>query len=180
MVELEAAFAVVSLMALLVAALLSTTGTIHAAPTHPHSPPSPLGVPVALDEQALLSFRVLVTGDPHGVLTSWKTGNGTRTNLTSVCSWRGVGCHSRRHPGRVTSLELPPSNLKGTISPFLANLTFLRMLNLSYNSFSGNIPWELGFLHRLLYLDLRHNSLQGVIPLSLNRASKIPANLSNL
>ncbi|CAL4905016.1 unnamed protein product [Urochloa decumbens] len=113
---------------------------------------------------------------------------------TSFCSWRGVGCHSSQHPGRVTSLELWSSNLTGTISPFLSNLTFLSTLNLSHNSFSGNIPEELGFLPRLLYLDLRHNSFQGMIPGSLARASKlrilqleynslvgeIPANLSNL
>ncbi|GJN35543.1 hypothetical protein PR202_gb24330 [Eleusine coracana subsp. coracana] len=69
--------------------------------------------------------------------------------------------------------RLPTSNLTGTISPFLANLTFLHILNLSYNSFSGNVPWELGFLSRLLYLDLCHNSLQGMIPPSLAQASKL-------
>ncbi|CAN6357113.1 unnamed protein product [Urochloa humidicola] len=147
-----------------------------------------------MDEHALLSFRALVTGDPHGVLVSWTASNGSTANMTGVCSWRGVGCHSRRHPGRVTSLELWSSNLTGTISPFLSNLTFLSTLNLSYNSLSGNIPWELGFLPRLLYLDLRHNSLQGMIPGSIAHVSKlrilqleynslmgeIPANLSNL
>ncbi|CAL4905013.1 unnamed protein product [Urochloa decumbens] len=166
---------------LLVAALLSISGTV-------------LGVSVTLDQQALLSFRALIISDPHGVLSSWNASNGTSTNLTRICGWRGVGCHSRRHPGRVTSLKLPASNLKGTISSFLANLTFLHILDLSLNSFSGNIPSELGFLPRLSHLDLQNNSLQGVIPLSLARASKlqtleldynnlvgdIPANLSNL
>ncbi|XP_062202767.1 probable LRR receptor-like serine/threonine-protein kinase At3g47570 [Phragmites australis] len=174
------------LLLLLAGSLLSTT---HAVPT------SSLSLaPIAADEQALHSFRALVTGDPHGVLSSWTSGNGTSANVTGMCSWRGVGCHSRLHPGRVTSLELPSSNLTGAVSPFLANLTFLRTLNLSHNSFSGNIPWELGFLPRLWYLDLRHNSVQGMIPLSLARASKlrilqleynslmgeIPANLSSL
>ncbi|RLN28631.1 putative LRR receptor-like serine/threonine-protein kinase [Panicum miliaceum] len=176
---------------LLVGTLLSIGHTTHAAPTS-----SPPAAQIAMDEHALLSFRALLTGDPHRVLISWTAGNGsTAANTTSgVCSWRGVGCHSRRHPGYVTSLELWSSNLTGTISPFLSNLTFLRTLNLSHNSFSGSIPWELGFLPHLLYLDLRHDSFQGMIPGSLARASKlrilqleynslvgtIPANLSNL
>ncbi|PUZ67948.1 hypothetical protein GQ55_3G475200 [Panicum hallii var. hallii] len=176
---------------LLVGILLSTDHTTHVAPTS-----SPPAAHIAMDEHALLSFRALVTRDPHRVLISWTAGNGrTAANTTTgVCSWKGVGCHSRRHPDRVTSLELWSSNLTGTISPFLSNLTFLRTLNLSHNSFSGSIPWELGFLPHLLYLDLRHNSFQGMIPGSLARASKlqilqleynslvgtIPANLSNL
>ncbi|CAL4890882.1 unnamed protein product [Urochloa decumbens] len=169
--------------------LLITDHTAYAASTS-----SPPVAAMAMDEHALLSFRAVITADPHKVLVSWTAGNGSTANMTGVCSWRGVGCHSRRHPGRVTSLELWSSNLTGTISPFLSNLTFLTTLNLSHNSFSGNIPWELGFLPRLLYLDLRHNSLQGMIPCSLARASKlrilqleynslvgeIPANLSNL
>ncbi|KAJ1266456.1 hypothetical protein BS78_08G152500 [Paspalum vaginatum] len=180
---------VLVILLLLLLLLMSGGHTTHAAPAS-----SPPAAAMATDEQALLSFRALVTGDPHGVLTSWAAGNESTANVTRVCSWRGVGCHSPRHPGRVTSLELGSSNLTGTISPFLSNLTFLHMLNLSYNSFSGNIPRELGFLPRLLYLDLRHNSLQGVIPGSIARASKlmilqleynslvgeIPANLSNL
>lgn len=150
---------------LLIGTLLSTGHTTHAAPTSP-----PPVVQIAMDKHALLSFRALITSDPHRVLISWTAGNGTtaaNTTTTGACSWRGVGCHSRRHPGRVTSLELWSSNLTGTISPFLSNLTFLRTLNLSHNSFSGSIPWELGFLPHLLYLDLRHNSFQGMIPGSL-------------
>ncbi|XP_012700391.1 probable LRR receptor-like serine/threonine-protein kinase At3g47570 [Setaria italica] len=182
------------LLLLLAASLLNNDQpTAHAVST---SPPS-AAAEIAADEQALLSFRALITNDPHGVLASWIAGNGSTAggNMTTAgaCSWRGVGCHSSRHPGRVTSLELS-SNLSGTVSPFLSNLTFLSTLNLSHNSFSGNIPEELGFLPRLLYLDLQHNSLQGMIPGSLARASKlrilqleynslvgkIPANLSNL
>ncbi|KAF8655668.1 hypothetical protein HU200_060987 [Digitaria exilis] len=177
------------LLLLLVGTLLNTGHTTHAAPIS-----SPPASQITMDEHALLSFRALITGDPHRVLTSWTAGNGSNANMTGFCSWRGVGCHSRRHPGRVTSLELWSSNLTGTISPFLSNLTFLSTLNISHNSLSGNIPWELGLLPRLLYLDLRHNFLQGMIPGSLARASKlrilqleynglvgnIPANLSNL
>ncbi|KAL6847141.1 hypothetical protein ACP4OV_022994 [Aristida adscensionis] len=183
---------------LLVAALLSAGRHVHAthaAASHSQSSSSPSAA-IAADEQALLSFKALIAGDPHGVLSSWTTGNGnsTGTDMAGVCSWRGVGCHSRRHPGRVTSLELPSSNLTGTVTPFLANLTLLRTLNLSYNFFSGDVPPELGSLRRLLYLDLRHNTLQGVIPASIAGATKlrilqleynslvgmIPANLSSL
>ncbi|AQK53675.1 LRR receptor-like serine/threonine-protein kinase EFR [Zea mays] len=171
----------------------TTTAAAHGAASATASPPpAALLIATADDQQALLAFKDLVTGDPHGVLTSWTAAGNT---TAGVCSWRGVGCRSRRRrPGRVTSLELASANLTFTVSPFLANLTFLGTLNLSHNFLSGNIPRELGFLPRLSYLDLRHNSLQGVVPGSLAGASRllvlqleynslvgeIPANLSHL
>jgi Leucine-rich repeat (LRR) protein len=50
---------------------------------------------------------------------------------------------------RVTSLRLHDQGLAGPISPSLGNLTFLRILILSTNSFTGDIPPSLGHLHRL-------------------------------
>jgi Leucine-rich repeat (LRR) protein len=118
------------------------------------------------DLRALLSFKAHITGDPEGALSSWG-------NLTDFCGWRGVACHSLRHPRRVTSLELTSSGLSGTVSPYLANLTFLRRLDLSSNLFSGTIPPELGFLRRLSGLILRDNILQGEIPSSLTHCNRL-------
>ncbi|KAF6981842.1 hypothetical protein CFC21_000292 [Triticum aestivum] len=121
------------------------------------------------DLRALLSFKALINGDPEGALSSW-------VNTSDPCGgWRGVGCHSLRHPRRVTSVELTSSGLSGTVSPYLANLTFLRTLNLSGNLLAGTIPRELGSLRRLSELDLSDNNLQGEIPSSLTRSSRLRA-----
>ncbi|KAL5204741.1 hypothetical protein ABZP36_009612 [Zizania latifolia] len=129
------------------------------------SPPvSSNATTTAGDELALLSFRsMLSAGGP----SSWNTS-------IHYCSWPGVSC-SRRHPGRVVALRMGSSfNLSGRISPFLANLSFLRELDLGGNQLSGEIPPELGRLGRLEILNLSMNALQGEIP------ATIGANMGNL
>ncbi|WVZ77341.1 hypothetical protein U9M48_025219 [Paspalum notatum var. saurae] len=81
------------------------------------------------DQLALLSFKNTITDDPTGALRPW--GN---ISAASYCQWLGVTCGTRgQRRGRVTALELPGLNLSGIISPALANLTFLRSLDLSQN-----------------------------------------------
>ncbi|XP_049361981.1 LRR receptor-like serine/threonine-protein kinase EFR [Solanum verrucosum] len=74
-------------------------------------------------------------------------------------------CNSKRQ--RVVALALPNLHLQGTISPSLANLSFLSVLNLENNLFNGGIPYELGHLPRLRVIDIQNNQLQGSIPSSL-------------
>lgn len=105
------------------------------------------------DVQSLLAFKA--ASDPTGVLNSWNSS-------TNHCFWKGVKC-SFTHPGRVTALELAAFKLSGSISSSLANLTFLRTLDLSTNSFSGELP-PLDHLHILEVLNLSSNLLQGSIP----------------
>lgn len=100
-------------------------------------------------------FRGAITGDPKGSLSSWNT-------TTPYCQWNGVKC-SLRHPGRVTVLDLGDQDLSGLISPSLGNLTFLKRLNLSKNTFSGELP-PLNGLQRLEILDVSTNALHGSIP----------------
>ncbi|KAK3423947.1 hypothetical protein EUGRSUZ_F00704 [Eucalyptus grandis] len=52
-------------------------------------------------------------------------------------------------------------------------LTFLTIIDLSHNSFQGQIPEVIGHLHSLVGLNLSHNHLTGSIPLTLG-------NLTNL
>ncbi|CAM0943819.1 unnamed protein product [Alopecurus aequalis] len=100
-----------------------------------------------------------------GLLASWNTSS-------HFCSWAGVAC-SRRHPERVTSLRLASSNLSGRLSPFLGNLSFLKVLDLHDNLLVGQIPPELGRLARLQVLNLSTNSLQGGVPLSLTGCTNL-------
>eukprot|EP00253_Pinus_taeda_P033459 PITA_33459 len=83
----------------------------------------------------------------------------------SFCQWRGIICSRRRQ--RVVSLNVSSMALQGTISPLLANLSFLIVLDLHNNSLHGHIPYQLGTLSRLKMLRLSLNQLQGSIPPTL-------------
>ncbi|PHU16745.1 hypothetical protein BC332_12440 [Capsicum chinense] len=116
------------------------------------------------DQQALLAFRNLITSPSHFLANNW-------TKNTSFCSWFGVTCSTTRQ--RVVALALPNLQLQGTVSPFLANLSFLSVLNLGNNSFHGDIPYVLGHLPRLRVIDIRNNQLQGSIPTSLFQNQRV-------
>lgn len=81
--------------------------------------------------------------DTYGVLGSW-------SDSTNVCEWTGITCS--KDGLRVVGLNLSSSSLSGSISPALANLQALRILDLSANSLSGSIPPELGNLSSLTEL----------------------------
>ncbi|KAG6639827.1 hypothetical protein CIPAW_10G129600, partial [Carya illinoinensis] len=83
------------------------------------------------------------------------------TAPNSTCNWIGVSCSRRRQ--RVTTLNLSYMGLQGTISPHMGNLSFLVLLDLSFNSFFGFIPHEIGHLHHFAT-----NRLIGAIPSSLS------------
>lgn len=116
------------------------------------------------DMLSLLDFKKAIAGDPNGVLRSWNT-------TTPFCQWKGVMC-SWKYPGRAVALHLGSHGLSGSISPSLGNLTLLRELNLSSNTFSGLLP-PLGHLHKLEVLDLGNNSLHDRIPVALTNCSSL-------
>nr|XP_010939782.2 probable LRR receptor-like serine/threonine-protein kinase At3g47570 [Elaeis guineensis] len=116
------------------------------------------------DLSALLGFKAAID-DPTGILaTSW-------TPSISFCAWIGISCSHRRQ--RVTALVLNNMSLQGTISPHLANLSFLSRLDLHNNSLSGPIPDGLGRLHRLRWLSLQRNQLSGPIPPAIFNLSSL-------
>lgn len=117
-----------------------------------------------VDLQALLSFKES-TNDPQAVLRSWNRSIG-------FCRWTGVVCGTTLPP-RVVSLNLSAASLAGQLSPWVANLTSLELVDLSYNGFSGVIPEELGTLQHLRYLKLGRNSLVGIIPRSLGTSRSL-------
>ncbi|KAK6163783.1 hypothetical protein DH2020_000647 [Rehmannia glutinosa] len=84
---------------------------------------------------------------------------------TDCCRWEGIACTYHHHlDGRVTHISLPGRALSGTISPFLANLSFLSYLNLSGNHLSGPLPLRLFHdLNHLQTLDLSGNHFSGLL-----------------
>ncbi|KAK9725010.1 hypothetical protein RND81_05G115400 [Saponaria officinalis] len=111
------------------------------------------------DHISLLAIKNRVKERSHGILSSWN-------DSTHHCYWGGVTC-GRRH-NRVIALELYSSGLIGAISPYIGNLSFLKVISLYNNSLQGKIPPELGRLHRLQVLKLENNTLVGEIPANLS------------
>ncbi|KAM7254288.1 hypothetical protein ACFE04_031970 [Oxalis oulophora] len=111
------------------------------------------------DKDALLKFKNSVISDPNSTMASWN-------ESVHVCNFQGVTCDKYGH--RVARLELPNSNLSGPLSPFISNLTGLRVLNLSENFLFGKIPPEFSYLRHLRHLKLHDNNLHGSIPVSLS------------
>ncbi|XP_078172452.1 LRR receptor kinase SERK2-like isoform X3 [Carex rostrata] len=90
-------------------------------------------------------------------------------NLVNPCQFTCVNCEN----DRVTTLALNSKGFTGTLSPALANLTYLNALNLGDNKIIGEIPEQLGNLSSLNVLNLRNNLLTGAIPTSLGRLSEL-------
>lgn len=77
-------------------------------------------------------------------------------------------------------LVIANCNLRGSVPPWLANLTQLRVLDISWNHLSGTIPAWFGNLDNLFYLDLSNNSLTGELPESLGRMKCLIAGCQSL
>ncbi|XP_050386335.1 putative receptor-like protein kinase At3g47110 [Argentina anserina] len=118
------------------------------------------------DRVALLKIKESISSDPQGLLNSWN-------DSLHFCNWHGISCGSRHQ--RVVVLNLSDSDLHGTISPYIGNLSFLRRIYLDHNIFSGKIPHQLDHLFRLRYLNLVHNKLEGEIPANLTFCKELYA-----
>ncbi|KDO42815.1 hypothetical protein CISIN_1g039720mg [Citrus sinensis] len=111
-------------------------------------------------KHATVTFNMQQLHDPLGVTKSWN-------NSINLCQWTGVTCGHRHQ--RVTKLDLESQNIGGFLSPYIGNLSFLRVINLANNSFHGQIPKEVGRLFRLETIVLSNNSFSGKIPTNLSR-----------
>ncbi|XP_031103869.1 probable LRR receptor-like serine/threonine-protein kinase At3g47570 [Ipomoea triloba] len=112
------------------------------------------------DEQALLAFKAGLISDPFQLTASWN-------ESTSFCEWAGITCGHKHQ--RVVQVNLSSSNLQGSLSPAIGNLSFLRVILLQKNSLTGIIPSEIGRLSRLQMLSLANNSFSGEIPKNISQ-----------
>ncbi|XP_078173267.1 receptor-like protein EIX2 [Carex rostrata] len=65
--------------------------------------------------------------------------------------------------GNLEYLDLSSTNLSGTLTGWITDMTSVTHLDLSYNNLSDTIPIDIGNLTNLVYLDLGSNSLTGLL-----------------
>ena len=115
---------------------------------------------------ALLAFKKAMYDDPLDLMANWTT-----ARSSDLCrAWTGVTCDSK---GRVTSISFYASQLAGTITSMLGNLTHLTNLTLAGNNLSGGIPAQLGNCNKLSILDVSNNLLTGILPVELGNLSQM-------
>ncbi|KAL1556956.1 receptor-like protein 3 [Salvia divinorum] len=112
--------------------------------------------------------------DRDSLLRSLPSPPGWNLSSPSCCLWDGVACNP---DNRITRLSLPGRGLSGSLTPFLANLTFLSHLNLSSNRLSGPLPSLINNLH-LHTLDLSSNRFNGSLA-GLASTATTSMNVSN-
>lgn len=112
--------------------------------------------------EALLGFKSEL--DDYHSLSDWIVPpGGNAPGEVSACFWSGITCN--KNNTIVIGLDLSMMNLAGVISGKQLNVfTELVDLNLSYNSFSGQLPVEIFNLSNLKVLDISRNNFSGQFP----------------
>lgn len=99
--------------------------------------------------------------DPDNSLSNWNRGD------PCVSNWTGVLCFNTTLDDNylhVQELQLLNLNLSGTLSPDLARLSYMEILDVMWNKITGSIPKEIGELANLRLLLLNGNQLTGSLP----------------
>ena len=126
------------------------------------------GAVSAGDEYADLARDCAILLGLHDTLVGSSTSlNWSEDTLMTL--WYGVTVVSNR----VTSLNITPFYLSGTIPAELGDLTELKSIRLGFNDLTGSIPTELGNLTNLTELDLNSNDLTGTIPTELGSLANL-------
>ncbi|KAJ4907065.1 disease resistance family protein / LRR family protein [Raphanus sativus] len=127
------------------------------------------------ERQALFTFKQSLT-DPSGRLSSWFgpdccnwRGVGCDNRTSRVIKI------DLRNPNQLVHFdESKRSSLGGKINPSLTSLKFLSYLDLSSNDFNGlEIPEFIGHIVSLTYLNLSFSSFSGEVPAVLGNLSKL-------
>lgn len=124
------------------------------------------------DGKALLSLVRQWKIVPSSVLLSWNDSD------PNPCSWVGVKCEQNNQS--VVALRLSSYGILGQLGSEISYLKHLNLIDLSRNSFSGSIPFQLGNCSFLESLDLSSNRFSGEIPASVTNLRNLSyINLSN-
>ncbi|GJM90242.1 hypothetical protein PR202_ga06503 [Eleusine coracana subsp. coracana] len=123
------------------------------------------------EKGSLLQFLAGLSQD-NGLAASWRSGS-------NCCKWEGITCGGNGN-GAVTEISLALRGLEGRLSPSLGNLTSLQHLNLSYNSFSGDLPSELLASSSIIVLDVSFNHLSRVLQHQQKLNSSVPLQVLNI
>ncbi|MAT99718.1 MAG: hypothetical protein CL608_21470 [Anaerolineaceae bacterium] len=133
------------------------------------SPTTPAATPIPATSDSSFDCTVvneIPTAECQALVAFYKATNGTNwqdsagwLQTTSPCSWLGVTCAD----GHVDMLGFYYNNLQGQLPTALADLTFLRVLDLHNNALTGVAPFDYGRLSNLEYIDLSVNQLGGSI-----------------
>nr|KJB33603.1 hypothetical protein B456_006G021000 [Gossypium raimondii] len=92
--------------------------------------------------------------------------------------WPGIRCNA----GSVVDIDLSGHGLNGSITPQIGALSKLKLLNLSSNSLTGELPSSFGNLNQLalMTLHLRNCRLSGTIPPNIGELERmVDLDLSN-
>ena len=112
-----------------------------------------------VERLALAEFHEMTGG------TSWENRSAWLSD-TDVGDWYGVTSEG----GHVVELTLPDNGLAGPLPSEIANLTQLRVANLSGNDLSGAFPGSVAGLSELTELRVGGNpGLEGALPFGLRR-----------
>ncbi|GKY97289.1 hypothetical protein MPSEU_000687300 [Mayamaea pseudoterrestris] len=114
--------------------------------------------------------------------SKWSNTSNWLSKTKHHCEWYGVTCCSdvseqysptcvsANDVDAIMELNLSGNQLKGQVTPIFAQLTDLRRLDLSYNSFTGTLPCSaLGSLPSLMSLYLQHNTFTGELDYNLRQ-----------
>ncbi|WCJ30912.1 Leucine-rich receptor-like protein kinase family protein [Euphorbia peplus] len=115
---------------------------------------------LSLNQEGLYLQRVKLTlSDPTHSLSSWNQRDDT------PCNWPGIECDSKTN--RVTSIDLPHSQLSGPFSTFICRLPSLISISFYNNSINSTLPGDFSPCRNLEFLNLGQNLLIGGLPESL-------------
>ncbi|XP_051131327.1 receptor protein kinase TMK1-like [Andrographis paniculata] len=121
--------------------------------SNPFCVPIP-GAHCAPEVMALLEFLDGVNY-PLRLVESWLGNNPCQQ------PWIGIGCDSN---GSIININLPNSNLSGSLNPSVADLDSLTHIYLGSNNLSGSIPLNWVGLKSLTLLDLSRNHISPPLP----------------
>nr|XP_034926649.1 receptor-like protein 9DC3 [Populus alba] len=111
------------------------------------------------------SLEAMMTSDQNMIYMS--ATNYTGYVYSIEMTWKGVEIEFTKIRSTIRVLDLSNNNFTGEIPKVIGKLKALQQLNLSHNSLTGHIQSSLGNLTNLESLDLSSNLLTGRIPTQL-------------